>query len=68
MWCFWRCSIMFFILSNAFFLINFNTRKNVYYNEKNHFNNICVIAMFNASCYNKTWGNRYMQQQKILLP
>ena len=32
--------------------------------KKNHCNNICVIAMFDASCYNKTWGNRYVQPKK----
>ena len=38
----------------------------IYYNEKNHHNNIKVIAIVDVGCCNKIWGNKFMQQ-KILM-
>ena len=41
--------------------------KNVYYNEKNHCNNIKVIAIIDVRCFNKIWGNRFVQTPNILM-
>ena len=38
-------------------------KKFIYYNEKNHCNNIRVIAIVYAKCCNKIWGNRFVLQK-----
>ena len=38
------------------------TTKKVYYNEKNHCNNIRVIAIVYTKCCNKIWGNKFVLQ------
>jgi len=42
-------------------------KKNVYYNKKNHCNNIRVIAIIDARCFNKIEGNRLVQTPNILM-
>ena len=42
-------------------------KKNVYYNEKNDCNNIKFIAIIDARCFNKIWGNRFVQTPNILM-
>ena len=41
-------------------------QKNVYYNKKNHCNNIKVIAIVYAKCYNKIWGNKFVLLKKFV--
>ena len=42
------------------------TTKNVYYNKKNHCNNIEVIAIVYAKCCNKIWGNKFVLQKNFV--
>ena len=41
------------------------TTKNVYYNKKNHCNNIEVIAIVYAKCCNKIWDNKFVLQKNF---
>ena len=42
------------------------TTKNVYYNKKNHCNNIEVIAIVYAKCCNKIWGTKFVLQKNFV--
>ena len=45
------------------------TTKNVYYKKKkkkNHCNNIEVIAIVYAKCYNKIWSNKFALQKNFV--
>ena len=41
-------------------------QKNVYYNKKNHCNNIEVIAIVYAKYCNKIWGNKFVLPKKFV--